>query len=121
MSMTKKEQAEFDRVVDELRLVAALRWTEAPAGPDVPPPSAFGLTLGYLPIAVGSDSARVSEACSSAVSHGLTHTKTTTQHPMALYSTRLMALRALRHKVELRCARQLADIDKQITAAKETA
>lgn len=120
MAMSKKERAEFDRIVDELRLVASLRWTE-PVAPDVPVPSSIsGLSIGYLPIGVMSDSARVSAACSSSTSHGLDHTRTSTQQPRALYSTRLLALKALRHIVEHRCARQLASIDKQIAECAAT-
>ena len=110
--MNKKERAEYDRVLDECRLLAALRWT-APVAPDVPIPSE-GLSIGYLPIASGSTDARVTEACSSSIYHGHSHIKTTTQNPKELYSTRILALRALRHSVERDCAERLARIDRQI-------
>jgi hypothetical protein len=115
MAMSKKERAEFDALLDELRLVAALRWTE-PVAPDVPTPKGNELSRGYLPIGVMSDSARVTEACSSSVNHGLDHQKTSTQQPRALYSTRLLALKALRHQIEIDCAQRLARVDRQIEA-----
>lgn len=112
MAMTKKERAEFDEAIDKLRIVSALRWT-APIEPDVPPPKSFdGLTIGYLP---AGD--RVTEACSSSIGHGRDHVKTRSQGARSLYSTRRMALAALRHEVEMDCARRLADIDRQIEMA----
>jgi adenosylmethionine-8-amino-7-oxononanoate aminotransferase len=114
MTMTKKEREE----VRELRVMAALRWTQ-PVEPDVPPPG-HGLTVGYLPVGeLGSDP-RVSEACSSSISHGLNHTKTTTQKPRTLYSTRLLALKAMRHMLEKRFAEMLANVDEQIAEAESS-
>jgi hypothetical protein len=113
MAMNKKERAEMDRVVRELKRLAALRWT-APIRPDMPVPQR-GLSTGYLPVGIGTDRPSISEACSSPVNHGYGHAKTTTQGARSLYSTRLLALRALRHEVECECANLLAQVDEQIS------
>jgi hypothetical protein len=114
MAMNKKEQAEMERLRDELRLAKALRFTEA-VKPDVIPPESFsGLVKGFLYNAYYAEP-RVVPACSSSTSHGWGRDdKTTTQQPRSLYSTRLLALRACRHDLEKQCAKLLAEIDRQI-------
>ena len=108
--MNKKEQAEMQALREQLHLSNALRFTETPAGPDVPPPDFAGLSKGFLYHAHGEG--RVAPACSSAVSHNFgSNEKTSTQNPRHLYSTKLLALRALRHEMELDCAKRLARID----------
>ncbi len=117
--MNKKETAAFEALQNELRLAKSLRFTE-PVRPDVPPPTSEErgnrLTVGYdFAGALGTAGGRVEVACSSSVHHALGRTdKTTSQGSRALYSTRLLALRALRHEVEQECAKRLAGIDKQI-------
>lgn len=108
--MNKKEQAAFAAMQDEARLARALRFTD-PVKEDVPPPEGFqALTKGFL--AWGD---RVEVACSSAVSHAFGRDdKTTTQNSRWLFSTRLLALRAARHRMEREFAKKLADIDKKI-------
>jgi len=114
MAMNKKDQAALEAALTE----AALRRT-SPVEPDVPPPgvgsSVGALSKGFLPLAETSEHARVEIACSSSVYHGTrSQTKTDTQGSRSLYSTRLLALKALRYKVESECARRLRRIDKQI-------
>lgn len=120
MSMNKKETAEMERLREELRIAKALRFTDEVL-PDVPiPEPGFGqpLAVGFLFNAyVGTHSTRVEPACSSSTGHSFGGTdKTTTQRGVRLFSTRLMALRACRHEVELQVAKILADIDRQIEA-----
>ena len=92
--------------------VEALRWTD-PVAPDVPPPSSSqDLSKGFLP---NSYSMRVEPACSSAVSHAFGRDdSTTSQGSRHLFSTRLLALRAMRHDVEKEAAAKLAAIDERI-------
>lgn len=120
MAMTKKERAEMDALRDALRLERAKRFTEAVA-PDVPPPASGSkydaLTTGFAPIGYGSDWPRVEAGCSSVAFHSIgRNDKTDSQKPCSLYSTRELALKALRHKVEQRFLRLLVEIDKQIEA-----
>lgn len=118
--MTKKETAEMDSLREQLRLAKAMRFTEE-VKPDLPEPEYNNgpeFKKGYLFNAYGEG--RVAPACSSTVHHCFgSQDKTTTQGSRALYSTRLLALRGLRHTVELECAKRLANIDAQIE--KETA
>jgi hypothetical protein len=112
--MTKVEKARMEALLTE----AALRRT-SPVEPDVIPPHPQALSrelsTGFAIVGELSDSARVEVACSSSVSHAVGYTdRTTTQNPKALYSTRLRALRALRYKVEARCAALLRKIDRWI-------
>ena len=114
MAMNKKEQAAMQAAIDRANLLAALRWTSV-VQPDVPPPNAGGLSTGYVAYASTFGSPCVEPACSSSVYHGIgSHTKTSSQHPRALWSTPLLALRAARHHCELECARELAKFDAAI-------
>lgn len=119
MAMSKKERAEMEELRQRLSTIAALRWTE-PVEPDVPVPdwkTGNELSKGFLPC--GSD--RVEVACSSSCYHAIgRNDKTNSQQARWLYSTRLLALRALRHRVELESAHKLARIDAQIENEKAT-
>lgn len=116
MAMNKKEQAAMQAAIDRANLLAALRWTAA-VPPDVPPPSAGGLSTGYVGRADRYGPPRAIPACSSAIYHGIgSHTKTTSQHAQYLWSTPLLALRAARHEYELECAKELAKFDVAIAA-----
>ena len=109
--MNKKEQAMVDDLREQLRIAKALRWTEK-VEPDVPIPESSYLTKGFLCNGYNGD---VVPACSSRVSHGYgSDERTGTQGARALYSTRLLALRAVRHLVELKVAKVLADVDGRI-------
>lgn len=112
MAMTKKDLAEMERLQRELRIVSALRWTED-VKPDVPPPeTSSGLTKGWLP---NPYSMYVAKACSSGVSHSIGRDdKTESQGARALYSTRLLALQALRYAVTREAAEKLAAINRAI-------
>ena len=112
--LTKKQLAEQRDREREARIQAALHWTPAPDGPDVPIPTDWqGLSTGWL---VGYDG--VAPGCSSTVHHSYGRTdRTDSQNPRPLYSTKLRALRALRSQVERRCAEQLATVDAQIALA----
>lgn len=114
MAMTKAEKAALEVALTE----CALRRT-AEVKPDVPPPG-YGsglsvLTRGFAVVGERSDYPRIDEGCSSSIFHSVrSTTKTDTQGPISLYSTRLKALRALRYRVELQCAQRLRKIDKMI-------
>jgi hypothetical protein len=119
MAMNKKEQAAFDDLQAQLRIAKALRFTE-PVKTDVPIPESFrdsSLAKGWLYNAYVSGNPRVEKSCSSSVHHSFGNDdKTTTQGACRLYSTKLRALRAMRHEVEQRVAKILADIDAEIEA-----
>lgn len=117
--MNKREREALEAALTE----AALRRT-SPVDPDVVPPmsGAGGLTTGFILVGEYSDSPRVDVACSSSVHHGVGQVnQTSTQGSRKLYSTKIAALRALRYKVETRCAALLRRVDKMIEeeAAKE--
>ena len=87
--MTKKERESYELMQLEVTLHKAMFVSDL-IEPDVPPP------LGGEPMTTGwtynEHSIRVLPACSSSVAHGLDQTdKTTSQRPLALYSTRGLA------------------------------
>ena len=58
---------------------------------------------------------RVEKACTSSISHSFGNwDKTTSQNTLELYSTRLLALKAMRYEFELKCAAELYKIDNMI-------
>lgn len=112
MALTRADK----EMIESLKLSMSLRWSD-PVEPDVDIPTGRELSKGYLPVAACSDSARVCEACSSSVHHGTSgFDKATIQQPVRLYSTKLLALRALRYQVACYCAKLLRRIDAQIEA-----
>lgn len=114
--MNKKEQKEFDELKAQLRLAKALRWTSE-VKPDIPLPTGQQLAKGFLfnDYIGGWDGPNVAPACSSSVGHCYgSDERTTTQQPRSLYSTKLLALRGLRHAVEQKVAAILAKIDEKI-------
>jgi hypothetical protein len=109
MAMTKKEAEAHKKEIDALKLRVALCWTPE-VRPDIPPPEKFDiLHKGWLDC-----HNRVEPACSSTVHHGFSHTEPNSQQPRSLYSTRLLALRALRNSMEQRFARELMHVDNLI-------
>lgn len=115
MAMNKKEQAEFDKLQRQLQTAYALHWTTEVL-PDVPPPSngTFGMTTGWL---FNTYSNRVAPACSTSINHSFGHNdKTDSQGSRALYSTKVLALRALRYSLEKQYADALASVDARIEA-----
>jgi len=117
MSMTKKERAEMEDLRTQLRIAKAFRFTEK-VRPDVLIPTGSGvLSRGFLYNA-SNMAWRVVPACSSSVAHSFgSSDKTDSRNGCPLYSTRLLALRALRNDAEQQCAKWLADIDKAIEEA----
>lgn len=129
MGLTKAQIAERKQKakdIEDALTANALHFTEK-VSPDVPAltyKAKFGeTTQGYLPLGGGSDYGRVEEAISTTVSHIFgagVHGKTKeqlsfwSQGSSALYSTRLLALRALRNEAEGDCARKLRRIDVMI-------
>lgn len=108
MAMNKKEKA----YVEALKIKGALRFTEK-VDPDLMPPTRGGeLTKGY---SFNAYSVVVSMACSSFTAHN-SHSdeKTNSQQPIRLYSKKLSALKAMRHEMELKFARQLMEVDEMI-------
>lgn len=114
MAMTKKERAAFEGIVNKLRIVAALRWTDH-VEPDVPIPERGGvLAKGWF---FNTYYGNAESACSSCVHHSIGRDdRTDSQGAIRLYSTKLRALKACRHRMELEFARKLAEIDRKIEA-----
>jgi hypothetical protein len=98
----------------EAMLRPALAWTESVGGPDVEIPEHWNhLSTGFLFNTYNGGTVEV--ACSGPVNHARGRTdKTTTQGARKLYSTRLLALKALRNALEREYAEGLLSIDKQI-------
>ncbi len=107
MAMNKKEREQLERALT----ASALRATSRVL-PDVRPPAGSGMSVGWLYGGESGSSPGVDVACSSSVFHGYgSIDRTNSQGCRALYSTKLLALKALRHEVELDCARRLRKID----------
>ena len=109
--MTKKELARME----ELLTAAALRSTSEVL-PDVPMPS-YGepLAVGFWPVDTRGYDPRIEPACSSSVYHAVGRSDATdSQGPKRLFSSKLLALKALRFLVERQCATSLRRIDKMI-------
>lgn len=122
MAMNKREQAEMEALKQELAEAKALRFTED-VQPDVLPPySGFGgldeLRRGWRGqyVAIRVDAGPVIKACTSSISNGTGWERASSQHPRELYSTRVLALRALRRDLENACAKELARLDAEIAA-----
>jgi hypothetical protein len=121
MPMTKKEKDAFEALEKRLRMVAALRWT-APSSPDVPTPEK-GSTSGWV---FNAYSKNVSKAWSEPTAHGIgefsrKEYRHASQNATRLFSTELLALRALRHAMETTAASDLAEVDRRIEAAERSA
>jgi len=110
VAMTKKEKELL-----EAALTAAALHTTSDVAPDVPPPSGGGLSKGFAVVAERSEYCRVEPACSSSVHHGIgQQDKTNSQNAKSLYSTKMLALKALRRAVERDCAGRLRRVDRMI-------
>ena len=118
--MNKREQLAFDAAQIQSRINRALRWSDASEiPPDVPPPDGYTeYTAGWTFNAY--DAGRVERGWSSTVSHGSGEPplagrySSGSQNGSSMYSTKTLALRAMRCEMEMRFARILAGIDKQI-------
>ena len=118
MAMNKKEQAEFDAAKKAVIVARALNWSE-PVEPNMPAPRHGEEITGYLPHAYcGTFLYARSSSIGHATSRDEMPKRTSTQNARSLYSTKLLALRAVRYQVELECAKKLADIDIQIAVEK---
>ena len=119
MAMTKKEKAEVDERISRVNTLAALRWTEE-VKPDIPKPDSYSVeTTGWsysTSIFYGGD--RVETAWSSSGAHGTGSRSCGSQGGVGLFSTELLALKALRHSVEKECATRLYRIDRMIEQAR---
>lgn len=115
MAMNKKEQAAFEALQTELREAKAMRFTDPVSHDLAPPTSRAPDTSGWT---FNSYSGTVAQAWSSSIYHGYGPARTkngsASQNPISLYSTKRLALRALRHSVEKECAAKLARIDRLI-------
>lgn len=120
MAMTKKEKEYVAQLEEQVGIAMALRHTER-VDPDIPVPAlSSGIhTQGWT---AGYDSVR--ESWSESTRHGEGRRASTppgsaSQKGIPLYSTKLLALKAVRYKMEQRFANQLWLIDQQIQKAKE--
>jgi hypothetical protein len=116
MALTLKEKAEFARLKDEVRIARALRFTD-PVARDLHYRRGGEVIQGWDYNAYGDG--KVYEAWSSAVHHGYGKyiekgRSSGSQNPLNLYSTELLALRALRCELERKAAEQLAAVDARI-------
>lgn len=124
MAMNKKERGELEEArhdADYLpKLAKALRWTDAKPEMDLPKPanghttgwSYFFSSGGYTGIHGGiiqkwSQCSRHGNGDGTNLEHG-------DPNGIALYSTKLLALKALRAEMELAYANELLKIDQQI-------
>lgn len=123
MAMTKKEKAEMEEMRNRLQILSALRWTEG-VKPDLSPKDILDdqpLDTAYISgYTYNAHNGIVSPAWSRRHSHRIgqsvpvSNNSTASQHGLALFSTRLLALKACRHAVELECAKKLEEIDRAI-------
>jgi len=106
MAMNKKEQA----MVEDLKVMCALHFTnKVELDVEIPEPFANELSKGFV---MNEYSFRVTKACSSSLGHNTSgDDRTTSQEGIKLYSTELLALKAMRNAIELKCARELRKID----------
>jgi hypothetical protein len=116
--MTKKEQREVQERIDRAERIAALRWSDR-IEPDVPKPEVFGKpTSGWD---FNAYAKRVWPAWSTSITHGegtySGNRPSGSQGGRGLYSTRELALRALRYEVACMAAVELLKIDRAISEA----
>lgn len=115
MAMTKKERASLNEALKRASTLAALRWTTK-VEPDVMPPKnetpGSVLAKGFVP---NPYSMSIQPACSSSAYHSIgRQDKITSQRPIKMFSSRLLALYAMRNMVEEEAANRLAKIDDMI-------
>lgn len=118
MAMTKKEQEEMAALKRALLVAQAFRMTDK-VKPDVAPPnSAAGLSVSIGWLLRGSE---VEQGWSRASAHGTGAPEKSkysgSQGARWLFSTEVLALRALRNAIESDTANRLADIDARIQKA----
>lgn len=110
--MNKKEREAFEALERELALAWAWKLTD-PVERDLPPPE-LGERLRALSIGwnFNAYSGTVYKACSSSIYHGEGWEKTSSQGPLALFSSFDRAKAALRYAVEREALERLAVIDR---------
>ena len=113
MAMNKKELAAMADLQRELAEARALRFTQKVA-PDLPAPapSSNAKTSGWD---FNSYSFEVTQAWSESIAHGNGPARDrrmiASKGAVPLYSTKLLALKAMRNKMEHKAARELAKVD----------
>ena len=122
MAMNKKEKAAFDAAIKEARLLAALRFTQ-PVDRDVNPPAGWKseYSEGWD---FNTHNMLTWFGWSSSVSHGTgpapkdgERYRSGSQNARRMFSSELLALRAMRHTMELEFAEKLRKVDERIAAA----
>lgn len=110
--MTKKEQREHEELLEKIRILGALRWTEQ-VNPDLVPSKEWRVIVNGWQYNTYNET--IHKACTDSIHHSyFKWDKTDSHHSIHLYSTELLAPKGLRHAVELECAQKLAKIDKKI-------
>lgn len=111
MAMNKKETELMESLKQELLLAKAFRFTDK-VDIDVVATDWKILTLGW---SMNSNSGRVEQSCSTTNYHARGNIeKTTTQGGLPMYSSELLAFKAMRNEMELKFAKELAKVDKRI-------
>ena len=125
MAMNKTERAALEYAQNELSIARALRWSRhEPVPKDLPPPTtSFGPDRRYTEgWSTNMHSRSVMQQWSEFVSHGMgpyhegDRFRSGARGSISLYSSRLLALQALRYEIERDAAKTLAKIDAQIEA-----
>ncbi len=111
---SKKAERVIEATRGAMHIVRALRWTDAETKPDLDKPDGYGTTIHGWEFNAYAQKVRRMWSQGSRHGDGDDPRKGGSQRGIALYSTKLRALRALRRAVEVDCARKLAAIDEQI-------
>ncbi len=119
MAMNKKEQAAYDEAIDRANTLAAFHFTES-VKRDVPPPDS-GYTEGWD---YNAHNPTVWLGWSSTTGHGTgaapkegERYRSGSQGSRAMFSTKILALKALRHEMEIKFANELRKVDDKIKLA----
>ena len=112
MAMTKAEKAILTELKKELMLYKAFTRTPK-VEPDVLPPEEWDtLNKGWVILLHAKD---VTEGCTSKHNHNMWgNTHTTSKGAISLYSTELLALKALRNALELEFMKTVSSLDARI-------
>lgn len=115
MAMTKKEKAEFDAAIYRAELLGALRWTSE-VKKDIAPPGPLISNDYVTGWDYNSNSMIAGKAWTSSYSHGNGEIcgKHGSQYAKRLFSTKKLALMAMRNEIEKEAAKKLLLIDKMI-------
>lgn len=119
MAMTKKEKELVSDLKKQVAILKVFRFTED-VEPDVMPPTVFGdVATGYE---FNSHTGVISKAWTESHFHGSGWVKPKyggSQCAIRLYSTELLALKAMRRAMEKTFAEKLASVDRMIKDAKK--